>query len=74
MPNPNELNTNRERVLYVQGQLVVMAELERVHREGQIDVAGEAIEISGQVKANMKQKLNAAKVDCITALNAIKLQ
>ncbi len=66
--------TNRENIQFVQGQLVKMAELELAHSEGQVVVAGEAVEISGQVKANMKQKLNAAKVNCITALNAIKLQ
>lgn len=74
MPNPNELNTNRERILYVQKQLVVMAQLELVHREGQVGVAGETIDIPPQIKANMKQKLTAAKVNCITALNAIKFQ
>ena len=66
--------TNRENIQFIQSQLVIMAELELVHSEGQVVVAGEVVEISGQVKANMKQKLNAAKVDCITALNAIKLQ
>ena len=66
--------TNRENIQFVQSQLVKMAALELAYSEGQVDVAGEVIEISSQAKASMKQKLNAAKVNCITALNAIKLQ
>lgn len=73
MPNPNELNTNEERIQYVREQLVIMSQLEYAYEKGHVKVAGEVVSISPQTKASMKQKLTEAKVNCVTVLNQIQL-
>lgn len=72
MPEPQELNTNEERLEYVKDQLVIMAQLEYAYGKGQVKVAGEVIEITPQVKASMKQKLVEARTNCITVLNQVQ--
>jgi len=73
MPNPNDLGTNIERIQYAQTQLTAILKLVSIHQDGQVDVAGESIELSNDVKGRMKQKIVAAKVGCITALNGISI-
>lgn len=73
MPEPQELNTNEERIKYLRDQLPIIEQLEYAYRKGQVIVAGEVIEITPQVKASMKQKLVEARTNCITVLNQIQL-
>jgi hypothetical protein len=66
------MSENTDRIEEVQGMLSEMAPLMRAYESG-VDVGGETIEASQQVKQRFRQRLNAARVECITTLNKIAL-
>jgi hypothetical protein len=66
------MSENTDRIEEVQGMLSEMATLMKVYEDG-VDVGGEVIEASQQAKQRFRQRLNAARVGCVTTLNQIAL-
>lgn len=64
--------TNLENIRIVQGKLAEMAQMVDAYEQGLV-VAGETVVVDQQTKAKLKQRLNAMRVQCVTALNQVQL-
>jgi hypothetical protein len=66
------MSENSDNIQFVQGKLAEMAQLARACENG-LEVVGEAVEVDDTTKDRLKQKLNAMRVECVTALNQVRL-
>jgi len=62
---------NYEKLQFVAKQISRMIRLEQAWRDGQIMIEDETIIFDAAVKTNLKQKFNAIRTECITAINRV---